>query len=241
MTEEQWLTGAEPGALLAFVRDQASERKLRLFACACCRRVWRLVPEAPGWAAVKAAERHADGLADRRELSTAQLEAERAHHRRTGGAAWDAAGAAGRFAFLACLHAARTPLDADTAREAAECARAARLDQIDQEALAQAALLRDILGNPFRPVQADPAWRTPAVRAQALAVWEERRLPGGELDPARLAALADALMAAGCTNAALLDHLRGPGPQVRGCFAVDLCLDQAGASISAGPEQGGRW
>jgi hypothetical protein len=33
--------------------------------------------------------------------------------------------------------------------------------------------------------------------------------------------LADALEEAGCTDAALLDHLRGPGIHVRGCWVVD--------------------
>ena len=51
-----------------------------------------------------------------------------------------------------------------------------------------------------------------------------RSLPAGTLDPARLAVLADALEDAGCTDAGLLGHLRGPGPHVRGCWAVDLLI-----------------
>jgi hypothetical protein len=38
----------------------------------------------------------------------------------------------------------------------------------------------------------------------------------------RLPALADFLVEAGCTNADILDHCRGPGPHVRGCWVVDL-------------------
>jgi pSer/pThr/pTyr-binding forkhead associated (FHA) protein len=37
-----------------------------------------------------------------------------------------------------------------------------------------------------------------------------------------LPVLADALEEAGCSDAELLGHLRGPGPHVRGCWAVDL-------------------
>jgi hypothetical protein len=50
------------------------------------------------------------------------------------------------------------------------------------------------------------------------------QLPAGQLDPTRLAVLADAVEEAGCTDADLLGHLRGPGPHVRGCWAVDLLL-----------------
>jgi hypothetical protein len=36
--------------------------------------------------------------------------------------------------------------------------------------------------------------------------------------------LADALQDAGCENADILDHCRGPGPHVRGYWVVDLVL-----------------
>jgi hypothetical protein len=236
MTEAEWLACDDPEVMLKSLASQAGDRRLRLFACACCRRVWRLVLEGLGRTAVKAAERYADGLAGGRELSAAQLDAERAYQRRWGGAAWDPAGAAARFAMLACLHAARSPADAGAAREAAECARAARrADAVGAggeeageraargEAKAQAALLRDLVGNPFRPVAPDPAWRTARAVALAEAAYEERLPPSGELDPRRLAALADALAGAGCADRGLLEHLRG-GVHVRGCWGVDLLL-----------------
>ena len=56
---------------------------------------------------------------------------------------------------------------------------------------------------------------------------DERHLPAGTLDNSWLAILADALEEAGCANGELLDHLRGPGPHVRGCWAVDLCLGKS--------------
>jgi hypothetical protein len=91
----------------------------------------------------------------------------------------------------------------------------------------QAATLRDIAGNPFRPIAVDPAWLAwhgGAAVHLARAVYEERELPSGHLDVARLAVLAGMLEEAGCCDAGLLDHLRGPGPHVRGCWAVDLLL-----------------
>jgi hypothetical protein len=95
------------------------------------------------------------------------------------------------------------------------------------EKQAQAALLHELFGNPFRPATISPACRTPQVVALAQAAYDNRDLPSGTLDPARLAVLADALEEAGCDQADLLAHLRGPGPHVRGCWAVDLLLGKA--------------
>jgi hypothetical protein len=92
------------------------------------------------------------------------------------------------------------------------------------ERLVQADLLREILGNPYRPIPFDPAWPTPTVISLAQAAYQERLLPTGHLDPARLAILADALEEAGCPEQSILDHLRGPGPHVPGCWPVDLVL-----------------
>ena len=85
-------------------------------------------------------------------------------------------------------------------------------------------LLRDIFGNPFRPISINPIWLTPTVTTLATASYEERIMPSGELDPARLAVLSDALEEAGCDSPDILAHLRSPGPHVRGCWPVDLLL-----------------
>jgi hypothetical protein len=87
-------------------------------------------------------------------------------------------------------------------------------------------LLRCIAGNPFRPVPFDPAWRSPTVSDLAKAAYEHRALPSGELEPARLAVLADALEEAGCDNRDILNHLRSSGPHVRGCWALDLVFNR---------------
>jgi hypothetical protein len=90
----------------------------------------------------------------------------------------------------------------------------------------QTGFLRDIFGNPFQPVPFNLAWRTPDIVSLAHAAYDERILPSGELDHQRLAVLADALLDAGCTSVDVLDHLRGPGPHVRGCWLVDAILDK---------------
>ena len=71
------------------------------------------------------------------------------------------------------------------------------------------------------------AWNDAVVVRLAQSAYEERHLPAGTLDNGRLAVLADALEEAGCTDADILDHLRGPGPHVRGCWPVDLCLGKS--------------
>jgi hypothetical protein len=103
-------------------------------------------------------------------------------------------------------------------------------DALVPERFRQAVLVRDIFGNPFRPVAIAPAvlsWNDAVVVRLAQAAYQERHLPAGTLDNGRLAVLADALEEAGCTDAGILGHLRGPGPHVRGCWAVGLCLGKS--------------
>jgi len=179
-----------------------TDRKLRLFACACCRAVWHLLTDERSQHAVEVAERYADGLATQEELIAAWK------------AAWDVASAAASdvasAAAWSTASAAAWSTAWWTARAAANAvARAAAWG-------AQAALLRDIAGNPFRPVVVDLAWLTPTVVTLASAAYEERLTekacperwcagtgmvgPSGTLDPVRLAILADALEEAGCAE-----------------------------------------
>jgi hypothetical protein len=95
------------------------------------------------------------------------------------------------------------------------------------EFAAQAAILRDLVGNPFPPVTINPAWLAwsrGTVPKMAQEIYDERKLPVGTLDNARLAVLADALEEEGCTDTAILAHCRQPGEHVRGCWVVDLLL-----------------
>jgi hypothetical protein len=62
----------------------------------------------------------------------------------------------------------------------------------------------------------------------AQAAYEERELPSGHLDNTCLAVLSDALEEAGCTDDAILMHLRSPGLHVRGCWETDLLLTKEG-------------
>ncbi len=75
MTEAEWLACTDPQPMLEFLRRKASDRKLRLFAVACCRRVWASLEHEEFRDAVRKAELFADGLADRAEMLQAHEKA----------------------------------------------------------------------------------------------------------------------------------------------------------------------
>jgi hypothetical protein len=85
---------------------------------------------------------------------------------------------------------------------------------------AQASLLRDVIGSALCNSSIDPlwlSWNGGTVQQLAWAIYDERRFED-------LTILADALEEAGCTDADILNHCRGPGPHVRGCWVLDLLL-----------------
>jgi hypothetical protein len=202
-------------------RRKVGRRKLRLYACACCRKGWHLLSEERGRRWLEYAERLADGVEgpkppqagmDVLRIQPGNLQRDADH------AAWQAT-AGGLFLVV---HSATANM---AVALSAEAHRQGRSHESGWR-INGPALLREIFGNPFRPVRLPPAWKKwngGAIPRLAQAAYEERRLPEGTLEPARLAVLADALEEAGA-DAALLEHLRGPGPHVRGCWALDLCL-----------------
>src|SRR5215472_8133458 len=72
MTEADWLTCGDPMTMLDALRGRASERKLRLFAVACCRSIWHLLADERSRTAVAAAEDYADGRTGRDRLVAAR-------------------------------------------------------------------------------------------------------------------------------------------------------------------------
>jgi hypothetical protein len=225
LTEQEWLTCTDPQLMLdevLFDRVEANERQMRLFAVACCRRVWHFIADERARRAVEVAELYADDLATEEAIEEAQKAT--ASVRQRGGiaakwaaVAWAPTGA--RMVVDAAGHTAAFP----PGRDYDPLKRQAESDE-------QCKLLRDIFGDPFRSVTITPAvlaWNDAIIIRLAQATYEERHLPAGTLDNGRLAVLADALEEAGCTDADILDHLRGPGPHVRGCWAVDLCLGKS--------------
>jgi hypothetical protein len=207
MTEAEWLACADPQALLAALGNRTSPRKLRLFGAACVRQVWHYLTDERSGAAVVAAGRFGEGEITADEL--AQLAQE----------AWEAVS-----------DDEETPSAVATTM-AWQCAYRDPNWQVFTgravRALAAEAPVADLLRclfNPYHAVCPDPAWHATEVLGLARAAYEERTLPAGTLDNARLAVLADALEEAGCTDRTLLEHCRSSSLHVRGCWAVDQVL-----------------
>jgi hypothetical protein len=202
MTEADWLHSEDPERLLKLAVRKASIRQLRLFACACAR---LLVDRctAPGVNAIEAAEACADNSSARPAMLSAGRKLPWTNN-------MDPDQTARCTALADPCVAVRTTLSSSGRKGVKRRPRCA--------------LIRDIVGNPFQPVDFDAEWRTLTVQRLAKAAYEDRLLPSGQLDSDRLAILADALEDVGCDAPTLLSHLRGAGPHVRGCWAVDLVL-----------------
>jgi hypothetical protein len=211
MTEAEWLACEDPQPMLEFLRGKVSDRKLRLFACGCCRRVEQFLGEDSN-RDVQVAEKFADGLASEDELWRAH-----ANYAADEDPALDAAADSDAFPYTAA-HAAYK-----AACIAAHQWKPIRYDPAFQERMTReqkvhCKLLCCIFGPlPFRSIALDPSWLTPAVTSLATAIYQERAFD-------RLPILADALEDAGCGNQEVLSHLRSGGEHCRGCWPLDLVL-----------------
>jgi hypothetical protein len=221
VTERKWLTAKTYEPIYGAVASMRNARKLRLFACACCRRVWPYLPDGRSRAAVEAAEGFADGAVTRAQLAAAARGARRATagtlDERVAGWSPDAEEYAARAVEYAAGLDKKNFRLGFAAWQAAMGVGQTRARTATQEKCVQAALLRCIFGNPFRPVTLNPSWLTSTVVSLAAGVYADRAFD-------RLPILADALQDAGCDSADVLDHCRGPGAHVRGCWVVDLVL-----------------
>lgn len=231
MTEAEWLASTNPTPMLEYLRGKASDRKLRLFAVACCCRTLTgsSGPHDQEDAILGLVERCADG-----ELTIEQVRSEdtvewyepSGEPERwavlgaaglTGGeggsmvtldaheAALEVSGCVSEYAACRAMYAA-----SHAPNKAWDAGREAELPELCR-------VVREVFGNPFRPVTADPAWLRPNVLELAQTIYDERAFD-------RLPKLADALEKAGCTHSDILAHCRQPGEHVRGCWVVDLIL-----------------
>jgi hypothetical protein len=215
MTEQEWLQAADPKPMLKFLRGKVSDRKMRLFAVACCRAIWELSTDPWIHRAAAIAER----LVDNDSMQAAQSLAY--YRQRVGSGRRDTS------CLRACALAAAAVIGVDAkaaAFEASHWARYARNCELSasnrREEIAQAKFLRDIIGNPFRPLTLDPAWlawHSGLLVSMARQMYDSREFTD-------MPVMADALEEAGCTDQDILSHCRGPGPHVRGCWVVDLLL-----------------
>jgi hypothetical protein len=214
MTEAEWRACANPWVILQHLGAAGTDRKLRLFICACCERslLYSLLPDVR--AAVAIAKQLADGNSNFADVVAArQTLAEIAREGDENGMLVSAAlsGALAPYP----IQAGNAAIVADQVIESLgqEWNEAAN----DQERAAQCRLVREIFAYPGRDMTAPQRWRTGNVVALAEAIYEAQ-------DYTRLPILADALEDAGCTDVGMLTHCREPGEHVRACWVVDFLL-----------------
>jgi hypothetical protein len=215
VTEQEWLDCIEPFDMADSLGDKLSDRKLRLFGCACVRGVWEHLPDDALRCAIETCERFADGAATLNELNRAREAVEKlpggngdiiVDHSGIAVAAlcepqpWFPMGEGGHAGISAVAAEARfdenTPWDVARAK--------AKQDHCE--------LLRHIVGNPFRPYPAPPSWPSTVVQlAESLYAGQDCAF-----------ALHDALLEAG--HAELAEHFREEKSHPKGCWVVDMIL-----------------
>lgn len=157
MTEAEWLTCTHVETLISQLGNDRSRRKSRLLACACCWRMGELIPR-DYCEMLEAAERYADRQAKKSELPT--LKALR-----------KVVPAAQAVVLAASKHASLRTLRKAVAEAYSVVMGNGSVDGFHERLLAERSaqinLLRDIFGNPFRPVAIEPGWLTSTVTALA--------------------------------------------------------------------------
>ena len=227
MTDLEWDHSTDPLAMIGFVaefeRSAWVSRKLRLFAAASCRAVWKLLPDWRSREAVEEAERVVSGTVRRARLAGLRDNADDA---------WSILSGDYRYwieepprelrvprqdlrpEVLAAGRAAAACADPADARTAATEVVAALGPLLGPPAVAD--LLREVCGNPFRRPRGRRWWSSD-VRDVARTIEAERAF-------ARLPILGDALMDAGLDHDDVVRHCQGPGPHTLGCWVLDLAL-----------------
>lgn len=230
MTEEEWLACEDPKRLATEVHDwlvcgscgksrrrwarpcrhcgedavaepRFSARKYRLIGCACCRFIWDGLASDNQRRSVEVAERFAEGKATADELRRA----------------WQQAAPPGA---TTASQYENEPLLRTVAQVVA------RMRELNLRGLAPPAtdqglcdVIRDLVGNPFRPVVIDLDWLV-ANGEQAQTIAEDIDAEG-RFD--ELPVLADSLEDAGCSDERILEHARQPR-HYRGCWLLDAIL-----------------
>src|SRR5258708_20796600 len=181
MTEEEWAKGMDARPMLNLLRDKATERKLRLFAVACCQSILLHLTDNRSLRGIAAAESYADSESSNNEFRRAAAQAFAASGEASGrfdnphslearmlefatraaslttndGSIW-------RYASAAYQAAVHTADCVATARKFAPLGLGVKGGRplARKERRFQAVLMSCIFGNPFRPVAFDPRWRT---------------------------------------------------------------------------------
>jgi hypothetical protein len=243
MTDAEWAQQKAAVEAWKSLLRKAGERKMLLYCCACCRRIWESIPYEPAKAAVAAIERFAlDGCLRRPIIPRDALKSctpdslcggSPAQYaifcllmywfyddidlvsvvEKVQGAAADAA----RLASAGITDVPRFGCFGHEKREAFRKAVEAVAEPESVEITQQRGIFRDIFGTRLRAVNRDLSWVQPAVVDFAKNMYEDLSLD-------RMPHLAVILKGANCNNMDILRHCLTPGPHVAGCWAIDLIL-----------------
>ena len=229
ITPKQWHTSNNPVAMLSLLRN-ADEPLVRLFASACCRRMWSSLVSPESREAVRVAEALADGLAGEEERRVAERAANQARALRNHDATADAAEAAaallrGKVAYSAnkcstCVSRGQAILAWGDPLLADDSMWEDNDPHIAAEIVVHAAMLRDIFGDPFASLPVVDArwleWNNGTIPQLCTDMYEFRNFD-------RMPTLDAHLRAAGCGDSRILKHC-ALAEHYRGCWVVDLLL-----------------
>ena len=212
MTEQEWRECVHPKPMLEWLRGRTSDRKVRLFACICARRIVEAINEVCEFGAASVVALSED-LADGRANAT-EVEQARANNWGIG-----AIGPVVSATYAEQATIAAEPFEAafGAAGWGADAFGMMARNNRQSELTTQAAFVRDIFDDHFCSIAFSPEWHTDTALALARQMYDSR-------DFSAMPVLADALQDAGCDSADILGHCRGPNLHARGCWVVDLVL-----------------
>ena len=215
MLEVQWMKSRDAAAMLESLAEQPSDRKLRLFACACCRHFERWLKDGPFTEAVETAEAFADGQTSKAGLKRARQSVRAVRHALPSASTEDRVEWVGLW--LTEVTASENAFGG-VADEIQRFVSEGLLDPTEQPP--SASLLRCIVGNPFATATIDPRWQTSEIVPLTQSIYDEAAFD-------RLPQLAKELAKAGCTDTDILRHCRSKGAHRRGCWVVDQLLGKS--------------
>ena len=230
MRKETWTRTNDVDRMIRFLVARTAERKLRLIACAACRRVWRFMADERSQEAVVVAEKFADGLVSREQLVRAY-----------DGAVAAFASEGGQSQSVSCAaaaaHHASFPGDiANSLERALGSAAGSRVSEaaeaVDrgekvpsnfeklvylEERVRQADMIRDICGNLFDRIEMQESEIGILIRDLARTMYDSRNFD-------RMKELAEELAGGEAKASTLVNHLVSQKQHFRGCWALDVIL-----------------
>jgi hypothetical protein len=214
MTEKEWFACEDWTLILNFLENRASQRKLLLSNLALCRALAPIIRDKQCIRAMNVLESIADGTVSENDQNEAQNWA------RSSLSQCPQSNRASYFARCAVYNLTLVEHDHAVLSQAGNYIAALDATEKNKSDLMERGISGLRCVNCYHPITPNPSWLTSTVIALAQQMYDSQ-------DFTAMPILADALQDASCDNPQILEHCRGPGPHVRGCFVVDLCLNKS--------------